>query len=142
MRITEKIDGVMHNIYPELVKTRRRVHMHPETAYNEHKTAGLIADYLGNLGIEAVTGVAKTGVTALIRGACKGRTVALRADMDALPVTEENECEYKSSIPGVMHACGHDVHVACLLGAANILSKIRDRLRGNVKLIFQPAEEG
>jgi amidohydrolase len=140
--ITDEINGILLDAYPELVEARRRIHMYPELAFNEEKTAELVAGYLRSLGVETTTGIAKTGVVGLIRGACEGATVALRADMDALPVTEENDCGYKSRVPDAMHACGHDVHVACLLGAAKVLSKIKDKLKGNVKLIFQPAEEG
>lgn len=142
MNITEEINGLVQEIYPELVKIRRKIHQYPEIAFNEIETAQLVFEYLSNMGIEAKTGIAKTGVKGLIRGNGKERTVALRADMDALPITEENECEYKSKVPGMMHACGHDIHVACLLGAAYILQKLKDKLNGNVALIFQPAEEG
>ena len=93
------------------------------------------------MGIEVITGIAKTGVIGLIRGKQPGITVAIRADMDALPVLEENKCTYKSEVPGKMHACGHDAHIACVLGAAEIINSMRDKLSGNVKLIFQPAEE-
>ena len=142
MGIASEINETLLDAYPELVEARRKIHMYPELAFEEEKTAGLVADYLRSLGIETTTGIARTGVIGLIRGACEGATVALRADMDALPVTEENDCGYKSRVPGAMHACGHDVHVTCLLGAAKVLCKIKDKLKGNVKLIFQPAEEG
>jgi len=142
MIMTEEINGLVKEIYPELVKIRRKIHQYPEIAFNEKKTAQLVFDYLSGMGIEAKAGVAKTGVKGLIGGNGKDRTVALRADMDALPVAEENECEYKSTISGMMHACGHDVHVTCLLGAAHILQRLKDKLNGNVTLIFQPAEEG
>ena len=124
-----------------LVDLRRRVHRHPELGFEEHETARLIADHLAGLGITARTGVAKTGVVADLGD--DGPTIALRADMDALPIQEENDVPYASEVPGVMHACGHDVHVACLLGAAQLLAAERaaGRLPGRVRFLFQPSEE-
>jgi len=127
---------------PSIVEWRRDFHMHPELAYQEHRTASIVAGKLREWGYEVATGIAETGVVGLLRGGDSGGTIALRADMDALPLEELNDVPYKSRVKGVMHACGHDAHTAMLLGAARILSEIRDRLRGNVKLIFQPAEEG
>jgi len=128
----------------DLVSWRRHFHMYPEPSMQEYETAGYVAERLREIGITQVrTGVGETGVVALVRGGRKrGKTVALRADMDALEMTEETGAEYASCRPGMMHACGHDAHTACLLGAAAILHDMRDRLPGNVKLIFQPGEEG
>lgn len=139
---TEEIKKISKEIQEKLINIRRTIHMHPELAFEEHATAQLIYNYLKDLDIEVTPGIAKTGVVGLIRGNQPGKTVAIRADMDALPMTEENECEYKSTVPGKMHACGHDVHVTCLLGAAEILSRLKGKLNGNIKLLFQPAEEG
>ena len=127
---------------PKLVAWRRHLHMHPEPGLKEFETAAFIVERLRELGItEIKTGVGITGVVALIRGARRGPTVALRADMDSLEMEEHNDIPYRSRRPGLMHACGHDGHVACLLGAGAILTKLRPQLRGNVKLFFQPAEE-
>lgn len=142
MNETWRINEIVEDIFPELVEIRRKIHQYPEIAYNEKRTSQLIFEYLQKIGIEAEAGIAKTGAKGLIKGNEKRITVGLRADMDALPVNEQNECDYKSKIPGMMHACGHDVHVTCLLGAAYVLSKLKDRLNGNIRLIFQPAEEG
>ena len=131
-------------IMPGVVADRRDFHVHPELAYEEVRTAGIVADRLRALGVEDVrTGIAQTGVTGLIRGrkAGAGPTVLLRADMDALPILEENEVEYRSQSPGVMHACGHDAHTAMLMGVARLLNERRDEFPGTVKLLFQPAEE-
>jgi len=123
-----------------IVRIRRDVHSYPELRYEEFRTAQLIEEELKSIGVETRR-VAGTGVVGLIRGR-GSKVVALRADMDALPIQEESEVPYKSRVPGKMHACGHDAHVAMLLGAAKVLSEVRDELRGTVKLIFQPAEEG
>jgi amidohydrolase len=125
----------------ELVRDRRRLHANPELAFEEHETAALVAERLRSLGLEVQTGVGKTGVVGRLRGGQPGRTVLLRADMDALPIQEENEVEYRSTRPGVMHACGHDGHVAIMLGAARALAARRDRLAGTIVFAFQPAEE-
>jgi len=123
-----------------VVSIRREVHMYPELRFEEFRTSELIINELKSLGIE-VFRVGGTGVVGVVRG--RGDvTVALRADMDALPIQEENDVPYRSRVPGKMHACGHDAHVAMLLGAAKVLVSIKDYLRGSVKLIFQPAEEG
>ncbi|WP_368182837.1 M20 family metallopeptidase [Anaerotruncus rubiinfantis] len=124
-----------------VVELRRDIHMHPELSLEEFRTAELVAKELRALGMEVKTGVGKTGVVGLLRGAKEGRTIALRADMDALPIQEENDLPFKSVYPGKMHACGHDVHTAVLLGAAMALTEIKDQLNGTVKFIFQPAEE-
>ncbi|MEJ7660069.1 MAG: amidohydrolase [Hymenobacter sp.] len=134
----------------QVVSWRRDLHEHPELGNEETRTAQLIAAQLKSLGIEVQTGVARTGVVGILKGGKPGRTVALRADMDALPLTETSGLAYASTVKttylgqpvGVMHACGHDTHVAMLLGAATVLSQVRKDLPGTVKFIFQPAEEG
>jgi amidohydrolase len=126
------------------------LHENPELSNREFNTAKYIAKHLRSLGIEVQEGIAKTGVVGLLKGDIPGRVVALRADMDALPVTERNDLPFKSVVTseyngkktGVMHACGHDTHVAILLGAAAVLSKMKSEIKGTVKFIFQPAEEG
>lgn len=125
-----------------LVDTRRDIHRHPEVAFQERRTAEVVAKRLGELGIAVRTGVGKTGVVGDLGNA--GPRIALRADMDALPIQEANDVPYASQVPGVMHACGHDVHVACLLGAAELLAEqaTAGRLPGQVRFLFQPAEEG
>ncbi|HME19266.1 MAG TPA: carboxypeptidase CpsA [Nitrososphaerales archaeon] len=128
-------------VEPEMIKTRRAVHQKPELSYHEVATAKLVADRLESLGIKVRRGVGGTGVVGVLKGAKKGRVVGLRADMDALPVDETSDVEFKSKVKGVMHACGHDTHVAMLLAAARILSEHRDELHGTVKFLFQPAEE-
>jgi amidohydrolase len=130
-------------ILPGVVADRRDLHQHPELAFQETRTAGIVAERLRALGVEDVrTGIAQTGVTGLIRGGQgDGKTVLLRADMDALPILEENEVDYVSRTPGVMHACGHDAHTAMLLGVTRLLLDRRDDFAGTVKVLFQPAEE-
>ncbi|UII75707.1 amidohydrolase [Flagellimonas sp. HMM57] len=137
-------------IEDKVIEWRRDIHQNPELSNREFKTAEKIAKHLKSLGIEVQTGVAKTGVVGLLKGDQDGKVVALRADIDALPVTERNDLSYKSTVKseflgksvGVMHACGHDTHVAILMGVAEILSKNKDKIKGTVKFIFQPAEEG
>lgn len=143
-------DDAADRIEDKVIDWRRDIHAHPELGNREFRTARLVADHLRALGMEVRTGVAHTGVVGLLRGGQPGPTVALRADMDALPVTEETGLPFASKETttwagretGVMHACGHDTHVAMLMGTAEILAGMRDRLKGNVKFIFQPAEEG
>ncbi len=125
-----------------LVEIRRTIHMQPELMFEEEKTAQLVAGWLKKFGLEVRTGVAKTGVVGLLRGGKEGKTVAIRADMDALPIEEANQVPYASKVKGKMHACGHDAHTTILLGVANLFSSMRDQIRGNIKWIFQPAEEG
>ncbi len=125
----------------ELIDRRRDFHRHPELAYQEHRTAGIVAEELNNLGLEVQTGVGKTGVIGILEGANDGPTILYRADMDALPIQEENQAEYVSQAAGVMHACGHDGHTAIALGIAKLLTKHREKLGGRVKFVFQPAEE-
>lgn len=137
-----RIEKSIKDHYQEIINTRRFIHMNPELSNREYETAKLIASKLLSMGFEIRTGVAKTGVVALLRGGQPGQTVAIRADMDALPVQEKTGLTYESLNPGVMHACGHDIHTAIVLGTAMILSDLRDMIKGNVKFIFQPAEEG
>jgi amidohydrolase len=121
---------------------RRRLHQHPELAFKEYKTAELIAQELSKLGLEVTTGIAETGLVGLIEGDKPGPTILLRFDMDALPILEQNKTEYASQISGYMHACGHDGHVAIGLTVAKLLTDHRSEIFGNIKLLFQPAEEG
>jgi len=129
-------------ITPEVVALRRDLHAHPELSNREERTGRLVADRLRALGLEVRHPVAKTGVVGVLRGGRPGGVVALRADIDALPIQESGDAPYKSQVPGVMHACGHDAHTAMLLGAAEVLFGLADRLPGTVVLLFQPAEEG
>ena len=131
----------LEEIYPEMIEIRRDLHQHPEVSFQEVRTPKLIADFLTDLGLEVKTGVGGRGVTAMLRGEKKGPTIAIRADFDALPIQDEKEVSYKSLVPGVMHACGHDGHTATLLGVAKVLTKYREELRGNVLFIHQFAEE-
>ncbi|HEY0394620.1 MAG TPA: amidohydrolase [Candidatus Elarobacter sp.] len=126
----------------EVIATRRDLHVHPELGFEEHRTSKLVAERLRDLGFDVHTGIGQTGVVGVLKGARPGRTVMLRADMDGLPIDEENQVPYISSAPGRMHACGHDGHVAMLLGAARIVMSRRDETAGTVCFLFQPAEEG
>jgi amidohydrolase len=126
----------------EVVATRRDLHEHPELGFEEHRTAALVAERLGALGFEVHSGIGKTGVVGVLRGARPGKTIMLRADMDALPIDEENQVPYRSREAEHMHACGHDGHVAMLLGAARIVMSRKDDVAGTVCFLFQPAEEG
>ena len=128
-------------LQPYIVQKRRDIHMHPELKYEEFRTSKIVEEELKKYGYKIVK-TAKTGIIGILTGDKNGKTVGLRADMDALPIQEENDVPYKSKIPGKMHACGHDSHTAMLLGAAKILSEMKSELQGTIKLIFQPAEEG
>ncbi len=130
----------IHELEEELITLRRDFHMHPELGYEEYRTSQIVYDYLNSLGLE-VKKVANTGVVGLLKGTQTGKTVMLRADIDALPQDEETGIAFKSVNKGVMHACGHDGHTAMLLIAAKILCKYKERIRGNVKFVFQPNEE-
>jgi amidohydrolase len=143
MLIKERILHEAGSLLPDLVKIRRHIHQHPELSYSEYETAAYICRQLDSMGIEYHSGVAGTGLVGFIRGEVTGRglTVGLRADMDALPITEKHGAEYRSIKEGVMHACGHDAHVAMLLGTAGILNGMRKEFPGTVLLVFQPAEE-
>lgn len=138
---TQEIKQLTGKYYDAGVELRHTIHQYPELAGEEVKTAALVADILTSHGIPVRTGVAKTGVVGLIKGGKPGKTVLLRADMDALEVAELVDLPYKSARPGLMHACGHDGHTAGLVIAALALNEMKDRLAGNVKLMFQPAEE-
>ena len=145
-----RVDAAIAKVLPSVVGWRRDIHQHPELGNREERTAKLVADHLKALGLEVRTQVAHTGVVGVLKGGKPGPTVALRADMDALPVTEEVDLPFKSTVKatylgqqvGVMHACGHDNHVAILMGVAELLAGVRQELAGTVKFIFQPAEEG
>ena len=146
----ERIDAAADTVEPKVIEWRRDIHQHPELGYQEVRTSGLVAYHLKRLGYEVRTGVATTGVVAVLKGGKPGPVVALRADMDALPVKEETPVPFASKATGlwrgaqtpVMHACGHDGHVAVLMGVAEVLAGLREDLPGTVKLLFQPAEEG
>ncbi len=144
------IEQDIANIEDKLIEWRHHFHQNPELSNQEFKTAEKIATHLKSLGLEVETGVAKTGVVGILKGDLPGKVVAIRADIDALPVTERNELPFKSKVKttflntetGVMHACGHDTHISILLATAEVLSKHKDKIKGTVKFIFQPAEEG
>jgi len=137
-RLRERIDEMKE----WLVDVRRKIHMHPELGFEEVETAKLVTQWLERFGMEVKTGIAKTGVVGLLRGKEPGKTVAIRADMDCLPMDEPQRVPYASKIKGKMHACGHDAHTTILLGVARFFSGLSDRVKGNIKWIFQPAEEG
>src|SRR6266516_5225122 len=141
---TDNLKSDIDELIPELVAMRRDLHEHPELAFEEVRTSGIVAQRLRTLGLEVQTGLAKTGVIGLLRGGASkpgAKTIAIRADMDALPIHELNETEYRSTVDGKMHACGHDGHTSILLAVADILNKRRAELPGDVKFVFQPAEE-
>ena len=148
--MSREIDAAAAKIMPKVVEWRRHFHQFPELSNREVNTAKFVADELRKLGIEVRTGIAKTGVVGILKGGSVGPVVGLRADMDALPVTERNSlpfasketAEFNGQKVGVMHACGHDSHVAMLLGTATILAGMKDKVKGTVVFIFQPAEEG
>ena len=138
----ERIREKAEQYFGEVQAIRHYIHAHPELSFHEVKTAAFVSDKLTAWGIKHQTGIAGTGIVAVIEGKNPGkRSIALRADMDALPIQEDNNVPYKSQNDGIMHACGHDVHTSCLLGAARILYDLRDEWEGSVKLIFQPGEE-
>lgn len=149
-QIDKKLMSEIAQIEPKVIEWRHYFHENPELSNREFNTAKKIETHLRSLGVEVQTGVAKTGVVALLKGNLPGKVVALRADIDALPVTERNDLPYKSTVrstfldteTGVMHACGHDTHTAILMGVAEVLSKHKDKIRGTIKFVFQPAEEG
>ena len=138
MKIHAKIAPLKNTI----INTRRDFHKHPELSFKEFRTSKIVAEKLKNFGIETKKNIGKTGVVGILKGEKNGPTIALRADMDALPIQETNDISYKSVNKGVMHACGHDAHTAMLLGAAEALSKMRHEIKGEIRFIFQPAEEG
>ena len=136
------IRSEVKDIAEEIISIRRDIHKHPELGFEVHRTAELVSKHLNNLGFEVSTGIGKTGVVGDLIGKNDGPTIGLRADMDALPIQETSDLPYSSVNEGVMHACGHDGHTAMLLGAATIIKQLQDKLNGNVRFIFQPAEEG
>lgn len=150
LQANDNVNQLANQIEPEVIKWRRHFHQHPELSNREFETAKTIAKYLTDLGLDVQTGIAKTGVVAVLNSGKPGPVVALRADIDALPVTENSGLPFASTVKavhegmdvGVMHACGHDTHIAMLMGAAKILTSMKDKLTGQVKFIFQPAEEG
>lgn len=147
--LRDEIEGRAASVESRVIAWRRDLHAHPELSNREFRTAGIVAEHLRGLGLEVRTQVAHTGVVGVLRGSVPGPVVALRADMDALPVTEELELPFASKVRsttggrevGVMHACGHDAHTAILLGTAEVLAGVRERLPGTVVFLFQPAEE-
>jgi amidohydrolase len=130
------------DVVADVIAIRRDLHRHPELGFEERRTAALVAARLRDLGYEVTEGIGITGVAGVMRGARPGKTIMLRADMDALPIEEENATDYTSQTSGTMHACGHDGHVAMLLGAATLIARRRKELAGTIVLCFQPAEEG
>lgn len=141
MNQNDRIGSIVAQRAPALIALRRKLHQHPELAFEEHETAKAVTQFLTDLRIPFRSGVGGTGIVAMLEGTRPGRTIGLRADMDALPIHEETSVEFASTIPGKMHACGHDAHTAIVLGVATTLAEMRDALAGRVKLIFQPAEE-
>lgn len=142
MELLNTIKNAAHQSLDEVINMRRHLHANPELSFKEFETARYVAEALKSMGLEVTEGVAGTGLVAMINGRNpESRTVALRADLDALPITEANEVPYKSRNNGVMHACGHDVHTSSLLGAAKILSQATELFEGRIKLVFQPGEE-
>jgi len=150
MTLDQRIDDAAAKVESKVIDCRRDIHQHPELGNRETRTSKLVADKLRSLGVEVRTPIAHTGVVGLLKGGKPGRVVALRADMDALPVTEQVDVPFKSTVHttyngqevGVMHACGHDAHVAILLGVAEVLAGMREEIPGTVVFLFQPAEEG
>ena len=146
----KKIDEILDKVLPEIIEMRHHIHQYPELGNREFKTAKLVAEHLRKNGLEVITEVAHTGVVGILKGGKPGPVVAVRADMDALPVTERTDLPYKSTVKaiyrgrevGVMHACGHDIHTAIQLGVVSVLASIKKDIPGTVKFIFQPAEEG
>ena len=145
-----QIDEAAEQIEADVIDWRRDIHQHPELSNREFRTGALVAEHLSNLGMEVTTGIAHTGVIGVLRGSLPGPVVALRADMDALPVVEQTGLPFASTVTtdyngkevGVMHACGHDAHTAILMGVASILTELQEQIPGTIKFIFQPAEEG
>ncbi len=137
----KNIENLIQAYWNEIIEARKFLHQHPENRYIEFETQKYIINFLEKNGIKYETNIYETAVIAYINGKHSGKTIAFRADMDALPLKEETECEYQSLNKDYMHACGHDAHMAIMLGTAAILNKIKDQIKGNIKIIFQPAEE-
>lgn len=148
--MSKEINAATAKIMPQVIKWRRHIHQNPELSNREFKTAKMVADHMRGLGFEVKTGIAKTGVVGILKGAKPGPTIGLRADMDALPVKERVNIPFASKVVAdyqgkqvpVMHACGHDTHVAMLMGTAEVLAQMKDKIKGTVVFIYQPAEEG
>ena len=140
--MTVKIRSEVTAIADDIIAIRRDIHKYPELGFDEHRTSGVVAKHLKNLEFDVVTDIGKTGVIGDLKGNTSGQTIGLRADMDALPIQETGDIPYCSVNDGIMHACGHDGHTAMLLGAATVLKQFQEHLKGNVRFIFQPAEEG
>ena len=140
MTLIDKIKGLSKQHLTAVIDIRRHIHANPELSFHEFNTSAFIASELNTMGLKAAT-IAKTGLVVILQGKKPGKTIALRADMDALPILEKNNVPYKSKNGGVMHACGHDAHSALLLGAAMILNTLKEEWSGTIKLIFQPGEE-
>src|SRR6202007_1756819 len=141
MSQTDQLKSAIDELVPDMVAMRRDLHEHPELAFEEVRTSGIVVQRLRTMGLEVQTGIAKTGVVGLLRGGARkpgAKTIAIRADMDALPIHELNEIDYRSTVDGKMHACGHDGHTSILLAVADILNKRREALAGNIKFIFHP----
>lgn len=128
-------------LFPQMVEWRRYLHQHPEISFEEQKTAAFVEARLREMNYEVTSGLGGHGVMAVLRGGLPGKTVVLRADMDALPIQDEKNCEYKSTVEGVMHACGHDGHTSILLAVASYFKGIQEQVRGEIRFVFQPAEE-
>src|ERR1700749_2299379 len=139
---TTAIRNATQRIEPALIEIRRDIHANPELGFEEVRTAGVVARELARLGIAHRTCIGRTGVVGLIEGGRPGPVLAIRADMDALPIEEKSGLPFASTKPGLMHACGHDIHTTTLLGVAAVLKELAPQLAGTVKLVFQPAEEG
>ncbi|MGL5330482.1 MAG: M20 metallopeptidase family protein [Peptostreptococcaceae bacterium] len=140
-KLFKKVKVLSEKYLEEVIEIRRDIHKNPELSFNEYRTSELVANKLEELGIDVIRNVGKTGVVGILKGKKEGKVVALRADMDALPLNEDTELSFKSINNGIMHACGHDVHSANLLGVAMILSEMKEDIKGSIKFIFQPAEE-
>ena len=141
MDLQSRITTIVEKRTAELVSLRRKLHEHPELAFEEHETARAVGEYLSRQGIKFKSGIGKTGIVAVVEGAKPGPTLGIRADMDALPILEQTGLPFASKVQGKMHACGHDVHTVIALGVAAALAEMKDSLSGKVKFIFQPAEE-
>ncbi|MBC7000254.1 M20 family metallopeptidase [Cytophaga sp. FL35] len=139
--LIEELKNLSKSFLPEFISVRRHLHSHPELSFQEFETSTYLRNYLNSIGVDAIKSVANTGLLATIQGKSKGPSVLLRSDMDALPITEENTFEFASQNLGVMHACGHDAHMASLLMCAKILIQLKNEFVGEVQLLFQPAEE-
>jgi len=142
MSLLDSIKKLSEAYFPETTENRRHLHANPELSYREFNTAKFVSRKLTSYGLTPIEGIAETGIVAIIEGKNPtSKTIALRADMDALPIQEANDVDYKSGVPGVMHACGHDAHTASLLTTSRVLNELKDQFSGTIKLIFQPGEE-